>query len=334
MTFASVVSQAMMAKASTASAQLLQGTTDIGTDNTMDKLKVSLLLVSALAVPAIAQLVSKTIAGSSWTHRIVWSAAFALNLITVSIPGRFDSQMKDGKVGPPWVTLFEPAGWAFAIWGVIYLGEMALTAFATVNGKPIAVLQDAAPYWLAGNLFQSLWCFAFRPQFKQKLWIPAIFLLSGAISFGGSHRVFTDAITNLGPGLKMDKIALLLMRAPIALHTAWLAGATLLNINGWVTVSNLPSAWQIAVAFTSSFGASVVGTFLALRTKDPLISATVAWTLAALSSKTKEKVVTKADTKYPNEVYDSLALVQDWLSKFMKLVTLAIATTGAIKNLF
>ena len=49
---------------------------------------------------------------------------FLINIVSVSIPGRFDSDVDPTNMTFPWPTLFAPAGFAFAIWGVIYLGEL------------------------------------------------------------------------------------------------------------------------------------------------------------------------------------------------------------------
>ena len=66
-----------------------------------------------------------------WLYRALWTFAYIVNLITVSIDGRFDSETtrktnstrgKDGTI-LTFTPVFAPAGWAFAIWGAIYFGE-------------------------------------------------------------------------------------------------------------------------------------------------------------------------------------------------------------------
>ena len=126
-------------------------------------------------------------------YRILWVVAFGLNLYTVSLPGRFDSEAaRSSKTSSsssafPWQTVFAPAGWAFAIWGVIYLGEMLITLYVGLVGKPFDAIRKSSIYWGAGNLFQSIWCLAFRPKFKQSLWLPMSLLASGAVSLFFCH---------------------------------------------------------------------------------------------------------------------------------------------------
>ena len=76
-------------------------------------------LILLSAIPIAMALGSKAVRNSPYLFRIIWVAAYLSNLVTVSIPGRFDGQVSSssGKVEFPWKTVFAPAGWAFAIWG-------------------------------------------------------------------------------------------------------------------------------------------------------------------------------------------------------------------------
>jgi hypothetical protein len=55
------------------------------------------------------------------------AASFCVNVWAVSSGGRIDSRYADSKDGVPptdeYRSLVTPSGWAFAIWGVIYLAE-------------------------------------------------------------------------------------------------------------------------------------------------------------------------------------------------------------------
>lgn len=205
-------------------------------------------VVVAVLIPALLDFISRENKNAKYIHfgqfginvtmnvicRALWASAFLLNLFTVSLPGRFDGQavelqkqkdaattpeeIKNIESGMPWVTLFEPAPWAFAIWGVIYSSELLLTAFVTLFGHlQVAMVEKATPYWLAGNLFQSLWCFCFRPKFRNALWLPMIFLALASGSFFAAHREMTMLITTPRAPF-MGKIGLLLCRFPLALH--------------------------------------------------------------------------------------------------------------------
>lgn len=285
---------------------------------------------------------------NSWFYRALWVIPFIVNLIAVSIPGRFDSQQGD-QVFKTLNSLFEPSGWAFAIWGIIYLGEMLLTAYSGLVGQPQNVLKSVAPYWLAGNLFQSLWCLSFRPEFKSALWLPMSLLAFGAISFAGAEiemssairEMFSSAVTDAS-GTKYgilqlftswEGIRLLLMRFPISLHTGWLAAASLLNFNAWVAESARKGIdVQIAAAFLSSYFGAAFGGALSVYSGDPFVAFTVAWALAALADRTFKKALEKPP-QTAVDTLNGLARTELGLSFVMRAIGVGV-TFPALRSMF
>lgn len=121
-------------------------------------------------------------------------------VVAVSVPGRLDGQqddaMRKGDMNPttnstakeddPLIkgtdaasynlnrsrTLVNPSGWAFAIWGPIYLGEAAfvtsqLFASDTTLNALNALIPDVTAPFVAANIMQSLWCVSFRPSYGE-----------------------------------------------------------------------------------------------------------------------------------------------------------------------
>ena len=180
---------------------------------------------------------------------------------------------------------------------------MLITSYVGLVGKPFDVIRKATPYWAAGNLFQSIWCLAFRPKLKQSLWLPMSLLASGAASLFYAHYEFSKGIESLWlPNLHemtlsrfltfenlWKKIILIILRFPISLHATWLTCASLLNLNSWAAVSNLSLGNQVAIGFFSSYFGAIAGSVLSYRLGDPFIALTVAWALAALSAQTKNR---------------------------------------------
>ena len=284
-------------------------------------LHIGASLIALIAVQLITSRGSSFIEKGSLTYRVVFVLAFIANLVTVGIPGRFDSLVKtdsDGKqVYPLGETLFAPAGWAFAIWGAVYLSELLLTLQVAIIGKPMEILKAITPYWTAGQLFQSLWCFVFRPKFKEALWLPTLHLALGSLSLLTAHQMITTSIYPWSP--LMDKVALIAIRSPIAIHGTWLAAASLLNLNGWISNSNTSITTQTTVAFFSAYAAALIGAVVSFKTGDPLVAGTVAWALAALSAKTKEGSRVDVAT----DIYESLAFTEKVLSNVMIVTAIA-----------
>ena len=303
---------------------LVASVSDMSSDSSsaLIQLKVLLTTIAIATIPSIALYCQKNLLMTPWLYRALWVGAFLINVVTVSIPGRFDGQTDSaGKVIFPWRTLFEPSGWAFAIWGVIYSAELLVSAYVGAIGTPVSALQRTVPYWLAGNLFQSLWCYCFRPQFKRYLWLPTSCLALAALSLGLGHNALTVAIDSVHDG---SRLPLLLIRFPFALHTGWLAAATLLNLNGWSVLSDQSLPVQISIAYMSAYIGAAVGVALSIRSGDPFLGLTVAWALLAVSVRTNQKISEKplladADTQR------SLSMTERALSIFVGMISIGAA---------
>jgi len=302
--------------------------------------QVSLIVFMAILIPILTNQVGKYVSLGNG-RRLLFVASFLLNVVLVSIPGRFDGQTqrvdKDGKPLVPWTTVFAPAPWAFAIWGIIYLGEMLVSAYSLLVGSPISLFQEILPYWMAGNLFQCLWCLIFRLKFINYMFIPFMLLGLSAGSYIGAHNVLTKLIketqVSYGSSCVFDyncirtftdvftnkqfrsRVLFMLLRLPIALHCAWLLAASLLNFNGFITLSKrFTLQSQVNISLMSSLVASIAGASLSYRTGDPFIALTVAWALAAISAQSKNINKNKIIDITPKS-RELLVSLNDYLSK-------------------
>ena len=79
----------------------------------------------ALAIPAMILYTNPNLQKSPWAYRLLFTLAFATNVFTVGLPGRIDGQVDNGKIKISYDTIFAPAAYAFAIWSVIYLSQLA-----------------------------------------------------------------------------------------------------------------------------------------------------------------------------------------------------------------
>ena len=199
------------------------------------------------------------------------------------------------------------------------MGEILITAYVGLVGRPLDVIRKSTPYWAAGNFFQSIWCLAFRPKFKQSLWLPMSLLASGSASLFYCHYELSKGIEALWlPDLFASnmslsryltfenlwkKLVLLIVRFPVSLHASWLTAASLLNLNAWSAVSNVSMGDQVAIGFFSAYFASIAGAFLSYKRGDPFIALTVAWALAALAAQTKSR----CQVDLPVDTIDALA---------------------------
>ena len=243
------------------------------------------LLLGAAGVACIATALSDRVSSSS---RLGWrgasAAALAINILGVSVPGRFDS---DPAVlsASPWPTIFSPAGFAFAIWGVIYLGE-CLGLVLLYLGSPSESLERAVTAsndaWLAANVAQSLWCAAFRPWALSKLWLSSLLLGCTAACLCAAQA---RAISAAAHDIKDEPLSLterLLVLAPRSLHLGWVTAATLVNLNAWVGYTRAGPDAALGAAVLSIVVAALAATaYAAIGATSGALA--VAWALHALS---------------------------------------------------
>ena len=78
--------------------------------------KIAAVLAVSALLPFLLNKYGAKLTMGDVLYRWTWVVAFAINVICVSIPGRFDGQMVDGKIAVVWKSAFAPSGWAFAIW--------------------------------------------------------------------------------------------------------------------------------------------------------------------------------------------------------------------------
>jgi hypothetical protein len=243
--------------------------------------------------------------------RLPYGLALAVNIGAVSLGGRFDSQAaSSGGGSAKWPTLFAPAGFAFAIWGVIYLGEVcglievlggargilrgtrsaarsrplakAASAEGTRADKPVEIapvenaVRASNEAWVGANLAQALWCVSFRPWAIELLWLPTILLgVAAGCLFVSQRRILSAS--RRGP--PTGTVALLW---PRSLHLGWLLAATLVNANGWVghAAAGLTAALAVSACSLAAAAAAVTGL---LYEGMPAAACSLAWALFACS---------------------------------------------------
>ena len=225
--------------------------------------------------------------------------AFGINVAAVSAPGRMDGQEQeralkqqdssadDSKPNAVMAmrerTLVAPSGWAFAIWGPIYLGELLICGSQFATPALDSMMSGFTGPFVAANLLQSLWCAAFRPSYASHKWYKYISAgLLGGTAFSLSKAVLITSAAGTGG------YALI----PITMHFGWTTAATLVNFNGSLAMSNKedPPASDstiIAVGHSSAVLAIVLGVGITTLANLPVYGLTISWALAACASNPK-----------------------------------------------
>ena len=166
-----------------------------------------------------------------------------------------------------------PAGPAFAIWSVIYLGLAAYTIWQALPGQRQNPRQVRTGWWVALSMvLNGLWLVAAR-----YLNLPATVIVIAALT-----AVLAVIIVQLSRRRAAGIIELTLFDAVMGLHFGWVTIATVANVGAWLT-QTLPAelgqqadAWGVGVLVV--VGLIAVASALLTRRLAPALA--TAWGLS------------------------------------------------------
>lgn len=204
----------------------------------------------------------------------------------LSNTGAFGGQT-NGDVSAKYPTLITPAGYAFSIWGLIFLG---LLIFAVYQAFPTQAtnrrFRAAGPWIILNAVCNAVW----SPIFNQE-WIGVALLVILLMFF--SLLMVVEKL-EINPRLDIPDPApaqeTWLARIPFLLYFGWLTVATILNIAVYLKASNFPlsglaeSTWAEGVLIVGL----VVGTYLFNRYRSVAYILVFAWAYAAIAVKHQE----------------------------------------------
>lgn len=210
--------------------------------------------------------------------RVLTVIAFAVNFAVLQIPGRFDG---DPAAVLKMSNLVAPAGWAFAIWGMIYVGELAgIVWIFLVQCKDCQdAIARAVPAWCAANMAQCLWCTAFRPWSIDQLWVSALMLGSIAGCLFASQRAMLDGFNSKGTPSTITRMAVVF---PRSLHLGWTTAASIVNVNSYIGQEQFGEEVGLCFVVLSVALAAVVGLGYTASGL-PTGTVAIAWALQAVS---------------------------------------------------
>lgn len=226
--------------------------------------------------------------------------AYGLSLWSVSRPGRYDGEVDgyDGKInegkppsemakmspGKQGRTLLPPAGWAFAIWGPIFLGELVMVGaqLTLEESSEIApIIRKVTGPYVAAQIFQTLWTTSFRPKYNQGVYkyVSAVNLSGIAYALSFCHEAYSMSNINYTLG------QYLLYFLPLSLHFGWTTAAALVNWNSMFALGAEVSSKAVAwLGHSSVVGATIIGLFVTLQRSAPVYGGVIVWALAAVAS--------------------------------------------------
>lgn len=178
-------------------------------------------------------------------------ASIAVNVLANALP---INNITTGELSDQYPVLFTPAGYVFAIWGLIYVSLLAFGLFQVLpRQRDNPHIDKLGPWFILANIFNGSWIFA---------WHYELVPLSMALMIGLLISLITIYYRlNIGRD-NPDQIIQTFVHFPFSVYLGWISVATIANAsvlfytlgwNGWGVTAEV---WTILVL--------VVGTALGI----------------------------------------------------------------------
>lgn len=218
-------------------------------------------------------------ADNSWL--ITASLTYVAMLIINGIAGSTSwlGGLTTGQVSDSFENLFAPAGFTFAIWGLIYIamGVFLLRAWQLIKPgkKPLKTerINKLLMLFSLTSLINLAWIFAW--QYKV-LTLSVVLIICFLLTLKKISKELVDE--------KIDSKDHLLIRAPFSLYLGWVTVATIANITTWLVSINWDGfglsdgTWMVAVLLAGA----AIGTLNALKNRDWAYLVVFVWAYAGM----------------------------------------------------
>lgn len=204
-------------------------------------------------------------------------------IITLSVNGLANALplngLTTGEISDSFDTYFVPAGYVFSIWGLIYIGLIALTIFQALPSQRENSRLVHVGWWLvAGNLANAAWIFLWH---YQQFLLTLIAMLALLVS-----------LLNIYAGIRKNKqnISLterLSINLPISIYLGWISVATIANVSdvlvyfNWGQFGLSASIWMLIMLTV----VAALAWAMSLRQRDAAYLAVLLWALAGIGIK-------------------------------------------------
>lgn len=178
------------------------------------------------------------------TKRFLIFASLALTLIVNGLANTLPiNGLTTGEVSDQFPILFVPAGYVFSIWGLIYLALIGFAIYSvTPKGKANPDVDNITTWFVASNIFNTLWIFLWHYQQFVMTLVPIIGLLISLLAIylrlgiGKTQRPLTEK---------------LLVATPFSIYLGWATVAVVANISqalyfiGWRGAPLSAPVWTV-----------------------------------------------------------------------------------------
>ena len=187
-----------------------------------------------------------------------------------------------GTLSDQYPTRVVAAGYAFAIWGIIFLGTLIYAIYQVRSGAPSGPFLDRlAPYAIAAFFLTGIWIPIFQlERFLLSLIVMLLLLGTLALIYG----LITQQVETVG----LSTAELWIIKAPFSIFLGWITAATILNFSqtlmalGWGGFGLSEVTWAVTMLCAAGL---IAGLTAYLGGGNLFYAGTLVWALVAVSQK-------------------------------------------------
>ena len=176
------------------------------------------------------------------------------------------------EISNKYLTSVTPAGYAFAIWSLIYAGLIAFSIFQLLPAQ-IAKFKRISTFYIVSCVLNCAWIYFWHHE-----QIVVCFLLIASLAFVLFLicRAFkkTDSLGDYW-----------LAKAPFSIYFGWITAASLVNFAILLTYLEVDISGSALLAVVLILGAAALGVLVRIRLSNDLYPLAVAWALTAIAVK-------------------------------------------------
>ena len=219
---------------------------------------------------------------AGWLERV---GVLVATLVVLAVNGLAGSghinDLSPGAVSARYELPFTPAGWVFSIWGLIYLGVIAFTAWQLAGaGARAARLRPVRGAYLVTAVANVTWLLLWHYEaIVASLAVMVLLLASLATVYG--------VLAAAPPSSRREAWC---VDAPFSLYLGWICVAALANLGIAVMHGGLlPAAVDTLMWSQVLLGAALaIAAFGFFRLRDPVFLGAVAWAAVGIALKPQQ----------------------------------------------
>ena len=202
--------------------------------------------------------------------------ALTINILASTLP--LNGQ-NTGEISDRFLIYFVPAGYVFAIWGIIYIGWIAFAIYQFQPAqKESPRLRSLGYIFAISGIFNAAWLVCWHYNWFGLSVLVMLTLLGLLIA---SYLKLNVGLTPVNAAEKWS------VDIPFSVYLGWITVATVANVSDWLYLVNwngfgiAPQTWAVIIITI----ASVLGVLMTLTRRDSGYVFVLAWSFAGIALK-------------------------------------------------